>query len=668
MRSLGGRASLFFASRARDKAHRPSTLSLPPLLPSHPPPPLPAFSSTADIISAVEFDRDGTHLATGDRGGRVVLFEASAAGPSGRGGEAEAAPLDARPPPRPRGGGAPPAEYLYLTEFQSHEPEFDYLKSLEIEEKVNRVKWVPSGRSGGGGAGAHSPTSRLLLSTNDKTVKLWRVAERRVPTLAAGFDAITGAPLSAAAVAAASVRGGGEAGSTSCGAPGGVASAAGAGAPWSIAASSRAGEARAPPPPAGGKAGKPPPLGGAAAGGGKAGEAAPTTPAPPPPYTLAIPRVTAVDTVLAARCRRTFAGAHAYHVNSLSLCSDGETFLSADDLRIHLWHLDRPGAGAWVVVDMKPACMDDLTEVITAAEFHPADCAAFVYASSKGALRLADMRAAALCDRPALTLAPPEAGGGGGGEGAGRRAPPRCPPPRPPAWAPAPPRPPPRAPSSPRSSPPSRTSASWGATAAAWSPGTTWGWPCGTWPCRAPPWPPTRCTRPSAPAWPTCTRATASLTSLASRWPGTGPAPRRAATPPSSGSCPGGGGGGGEDGAPGQARRCPPGALLEASRDPQRLMRGAGGAGGTLASPAGPLRPGPPHAWPNSGGLSGGGAVVAAWEGGGGAAGATAPDPGADPEVFSSDYTAKMLHLAWHPAANVLAAAACNSLYLYHAP
>lgn len=28
-----------------------------------------------DIISATEFDRSGDHLATGDRGGRVVLFE-----------------------------------------------------------------------------------------------------------------------------------------------------------------------------------------------------------------------------------------------------------------------------------------------------------------------------------------------------------------------------------------------------------------------------------------------------------------------------------------------------------------------------------------------------------------------------------------------------------------
>lgn len=29
--------------------------------------------------------------------------------------------------------------HRYLTEFQSHEPEFDYLKSLEIEEKINKV-------------------------------------------------------------------------------------------------------------------------------------------------------------------------------------------------------------------------------------------------------------------------------------------------------------------------------------------------------------------------------------------------------------------------------------------------------------------------------------------------------------------------------------------------
>jgi len=31
--------------------------------------------SAVDIISAIEFNKSGHHLATGDRGGRVVLFE-----------------------------------------------------------------------------------------------------------------------------------------------------------------------------------------------------------------------------------------------------------------------------------------------------------------------------------------------------------------------------------------------------------------------------------------------------------------------------------------------------------------------------------------------------------------------------------------------------------------
>lgn len=38
--------------------------------------------SIADIISAVEFDHDGQHLATGDRGGRVVLFERANVAPT----------------------------------------------------------------------------------------------------------------------------------------------------------------------------------------------------------------------------------------------------------------------------------------------------------------------------------------------------------------------------------------------------------------------------------------------------------------------------------------------------------------------------------------------------------------------------------------------------------
>ena len=38
--------------------------------------------------------------------------------------------------------------------------------------------------------------------------------------------------------------------------------------------------------------------------------------------------------------RRKFRNAHVYHINSISVNSDQETFLSADDLRINLWHLE----------------------------------------------------------------------------------------------------------------------------------------------------------------------------------------------------------------------------------------------------------------------------------------------------------------------------------------
>lgn len=38
--------------------------------------------------------------------------------------------------------------------------------------------------------------------------------------------------------------------------------------------------------------------------------------------------------------RRVFANAHTYHVNSISVNSDGETYLSTDDLRINLWNLE----------------------------------------------------------------------------------------------------------------------------------------------------------------------------------------------------------------------------------------------------------------------------------------------------------------------------------------
>nr|GEU71390.1 serine/threonine protein phosphatase 2A 55 kDa regulatory subunit B beta isoform-like isoform X1 [Tanacetum cinerariifolium] len=103
-----------------------------------------------DIISAIEFDKSGDHLATGDRGGRVVLFERTDNKQYG-GNRRELEKTDYSINRHP--------EFRYKTEFQSHEPEFDYLKSLEIEEKINKIRWCQTANG-----------ALFLLSTNDKTI------------------------------------------------------------------------------------------------------------------------------------------------------------------------------------------------------------------------------------------------------------------------------------------------------------------------------------------------------------------------------------------------------------------------------------------------------------------------------------------------------------------
>jgi len=46
-------------------------------------------------------------------------------------------------------------EFKVYCTFQSHEPEFDYLKSLEIEEKINTLQWL-----------RQSNPAHFLLTTN----------------------------------------------------------------------------------------------------------------------------------------------------------------------------------------------------------------------------------------------------------------------------------------------------------------------------------------------------------------------------------------------------------------------------------------------------------------------------------------------------------------------
>jgi len=244
--------------------------------------------SDVDVVSAIEFDETGDFIAAGDRGGRVVLFERCQDKPSAKKKEVKA------------------PEYKFHVEFQSHEPEFDYLKSLEIEEKINKIKWLNKGSGG----------PHFLLTTNDKTIKLWKVYEKKIKQ-------VVQTNLANGAVQ--------------------------------------------------------------------------NSKNPPVLHSLKVPRITTREQVITAQARRVYANAHAYHINSISLNSDGETYISSDDLRINLWNL-AVSDQSFNIVDIKPTNMEELTEVITSAEFHPHQCNIFMYSSSKGTIKLGDMRSNALCD------------------------------------------------------------------------------------------------------------------------------------------------------------------------------------------------------------------------------------------------------------------------------
>ncbi|OAF69233.1 hypothetical protein A3Q56_02991 [Intoshia linei] len=115
------------------------------------------------------------------------------------------------------------------------------------------------------------------------------------------------------------------------------------------------------------------------------------------PSKLVIPRYTPTDTFVEALPRKIYQNAHTYQIHSISTNYDNMCFLSSDELRINLWNLE-VSDNSYNVVDIKPECLEDLSEVITSTTFHPNQSSIFTYTTSIGGLRLCDMRQKALCD------------------------------------------------------------------------------------------------------------------------------------------------------------------------------------------------------------------------------------------------------------------------------
>lgn len=96
-----------------------------------------------DHITSVQFDDTGRFLATGDKSGNIVVLESD--------------------PSKSKKG----IHYSFYSEFVSHNPDFDFVKSEAVAEKINTVKFGPT-----------SHEAMYLLTTNKKQIKLWKVTEK----------------------------------------------------------------------------------------------------------------------------------------------------------------------------------------------------------------------------------------------------------------------------------------------------------------------------------------------------------------------------------------------------------------------------------------------------------------------------------------------------------
>mmetsp|Transcript_15267 Transcript_15267/g.24810 ORF Transcript_15267/g.24810 Transcript_15267/m.24810 type:complete len:520 (-) Transcript_15267:1377-2936(-) len=235
----------------------------------------------SDLLSAVEFDKTGEYLATGDRGGRVVILRCD-------------------------NDKAGQVHYTFHCEFQSHEPDFDFVRSQPIEESINKIKWL------------HPLCgSQSILTANERVVKMWKICEKDV-ILPMGLNCNDdGEPLIKNM------------------------------------------------------------------------------------NSLRVPTVEVIDSAVTAVPKREFSGnIHKFSIHSLCLNSDGESFLTADNLVVNQWNIERENS-AYNLVDIRPEDMQTLNEVITVTEMDDSKCNIFAYGTNTGVIRLCDMREKARCDTAA---------------------------------------------------------------------------------------------------------------------------------------------------------------------------------------------------------------------------------------------------------------------------
>lgn len=81
------------------------------------------------------------------------------------------------------------------------------------------------------------------------------------------------------------------------------------------------------------------------------------------------------------------------HIHSLVMSSDQENFICADESRINLWNLEHSGKNpVYNLIDYERRKAGEDDELINKARFSPANGPMFLYTTSKGHIRICDMR------------------------------------------------------------------------------------------------------------------------------------------------------------------------------------------------------------------------------------------------------------------------------------
>lgn len=250
------------------------------------------YNDADDLVTAVEFSHTGKYLAIGDKAGRVSIVQETNIHTN-------------------KQHTTQPLEYEFCSEFQSHTPQFDSLKSVEVECKINCIEWLNTIQ--------HNNLS--LFTCNDKTIKLWKIQQK--------FNPVARQQHQLNLLQQKQLQHNNN---------------------------------------------------------------------PTSDDIIDLTDNELDDLPITASCKGIYDNSHNYNIHSLSTSSDGESFLSADDLRINLWNVDHTDT-AYNIIDMKPNDMAQIDELITVAQFHPYHAHQLLHGSSKGITNIVDLRTYSIIDK-----------------------------------------------------------------------------------------------------------------------------------------------------------------------------------------------------------------------------------------------------------------------------